>query len=416
MKMALACAAVQVGLAIALAPGPGIHGRYLRLDDWDSKHYLDVLERGYRLPRRAEQAIAAGVPPSDWLSGISARDVHEDRANLAFFPGFPLIARGVSALFRLAPEESLLATSQVFCWIFWAHLFLFLGLRGLGRSESWEVALLVAAYPTSFYLVMGYSESLFMGSLLGVVFWTEKALQRAHLRRAWIFWTLAGASGLLLSSSRIVGVPLAIYPALRTWIPLLTGIRLGKIATVDRTRAIGSLWASMLAALGGLTFFLWCALRFGKWDLYVRLQEIGWKNYPDYLALLKPGSYLPRFFFEDTMDSISRTSVPACMALMIAVGARDWRQGDRMATSRRAGLYISAFIAFFLSVAGKANSRMDSMSRYTFPVFTLTVVAWAWLRMPRGFAFRPAAWIAFAAAFALQAWMAYMFLRGHWVA
>ena len=43
---------------------------------------------------------------------------------------------------------------------------------------------------------------------------------------------------------------------------------------------------------------------------------------------------------------------------------------------KRCALYFAAFAIFYVSMAGKANAKMDSMSRYTLPVYALVVVAW----------------------------------------
>lgn len=361
---ALLLTLVQIGMGLLLAPGP-LSSSYTRFNNWDSRHYLDIAKEGYHLP-------------SIDLHAISSDDVHQDRANAGFFPAYPILARGLTQVAGLSHEVSLLVVSQLSCALFWVYFLLLLGSFGVTRETAGVTAACALAYPTMFFLVMGYSESLFLASLFGMIFWTEKAVQTKANSR---FWVLAAFHGAVLTASRLVGLPLVIYPVLR----FLERERRLSFSVVPSA-------LSSLVALGGAgSFFLFCHRQFGIWNLYIVLQQKGWQNFPDYWAIFKPWSYLPYFFFEDTMDSISRASVPISIFLLAACAWKDFKSSAQ-GVWKRAPLYFIAFVIFYVSLSGKANAKMDSMSRYTLPVYLLVLVAWVWQRAERSQSQKMGSW------------------------
>jgi hypothetical protein len=390
-RLALAFTLGQVAFALALAPASGdLKGRYLRLIQWDAFHYLDIVERGYRIP----------------VGMVSREDVHEGRANAGFFPGFPLAAKAVGAVSGLRPDVAALLVAQLAAFAFWFYLLAFLADAGVAAGPALRSALLVALQPACFFLVAGYSESLFCAAMMGLVYWTERWVRRGGVGPA----ALLVVHGVVLSSARLVGIPLAVYPLARALLARQRGPRLA-----------GALAMSAAASLGGLAFFAYCQWKFGEWNLYLRLQHLGWGNEPDFLALFKPWLWVPRLFFEDTNLSATRASVAFTFAVFVWVLARD------LLTSRkwraRAALYGIAFAQFFVALSGKASYQLDSMIRYVFPVFALTVVAGAWavaadsvVLWPRGTWTRRLAWGACALAGATEVWMLFRYLRGGWVA
>ncbi len=72
----------DVGPALRVAPPAGwidpsgqgsLFGRYLRLDNWDSLHFVDIAIGGYRAPET-----------------VTREDVHNYRANVTFLPAYPI--------------------------------------------------------------------------------------------------------------------------------------------------------------------------------------------------------------------------------------------------------------------------------------------------------------------------------------
>src|SRR5256886_7606091 len=256
--------AVQLALAVGmLAPEGPLSDRYESLIQHDSYWFINIVDRGY-------QTI---VPPID----------HKvmEVSNVAFFPAYPAIA----ALFRyglnIDTGTALLITAQLAAWGFWSYFFLLCKRWNVSSALQICAALLILAHPAAFFLVAGYSESLFLMALLGFVYWSSAEGRSAKI--------LAVLHGIVMSATRIVGLLCAAFPVVRSvfakgW----RGWR-GPLAWFhDHASAIGLTFA---ATLGALTFFVCCQLRWGHWDIYMLTQAAGWGIFPDYLAVFKPSSY-----------------------------------------------------------------------------------------------------------------------------
>ena len=382
---------------MAFAPASsGLGGRYLKLDNWDSFHYSDLLENGYHMP------------PSD--RPVTGPDVHEYRANLGYFPGYLVACRAVR---RLLPRASaytvLLVTAQLFGILFWVYLILLFNQGGVPRGRIPGYLALIAAYPSALYLVCGYSESTFMACLAGFIYWCERSARGGGARRsAPFFGMLAALHGFAMVGTRIVGIPVVAYPVVRC---------LARSRKVDG-QLVSAAAIAAFSLSAAVLFFGFCQLRFGHWDWYFRLQTIGWGKDPNYLALFDPRSYVPRYFFEDTVTSISRTAVPFTLWMLW----RDLRADTPAGRQERAALYYAAFCLFYIALAAKADTDMDSMIRYTWPVIALLVLGWARIQKERRDAGYPRprlepGWVvAVLVSLAIQGWSAYRFLRGKWVA
>ena len=212
---------------VLLAPEEPVTQRYAALVQHDSYWFRNIIDRGY-------QTI---VPPID----------HKvmEVSNVAFFPAYPAIAALVRHAFNLSAGTALLITAQFAAWGFWTYFFLF--------CERWNVppalqicgALLILANPAAFFLVAGYSESLFLMALLGFMYWSTAEGRAARI--------LAAVHGIVMSATRIVGIVCAAFPVVRSvsrtgWRGLLkpqTWVR-------ENRAAIG---LTLVAASGAIAFF-----------------------------------------------------------------------------------------------------------------------------------------------------------------
>lgn len=171
---------------------------------WDALWYLDVATRGYL-------------------------DLPDGRSGLVFPPLYPLLVRGLAALFG-DPWAAALAVSQA------ALLGALLLLHGLSRQLTGDAAtarraiLYLCLFPSAFVLGAPYTESLFLLLTVGAF----AAAERGR-------WEWASAAALLASATRVVG--LLLVPSL-LW-----------LAARDRDwRAAGYV---LLAPLGLLSFAAW---------------------------------------------------------------------------------------------------------------------------------------------------------------
>jgi hypothetical protein len=188
---------------------PGAHNLWDGTDRLDAAWFMLIADEGY-----------------DMQPGRSA----------AFFPGYPLAIRLVSAI----PGVDTLVAAQLISNLAAYGAFVFLYLlttEELGESSARRTMVLLAAFPTSFFFLAPYSESLYLFAVLG-------SFLAARRRR----WLLAGVAGAVAGVTRQIGV--VVWPAL-----LLAVRRIGW-----RRRA--ALLVSV-AVLGPLLYLAWWQIHAG---------------------------------------------------------------------------------------------------------------------------------------------------------
>ena len=387
---------LQLAMAVGLlAPeGPASY-RYSTLIQHDSYWFMNIVDHGY-------QTI---VPP------INHKVM--EVSNVAFFPAYPAIAALLRYGLNIDTSNALLITAQLAAWGFWTYFFLFCDRWSLSAALQFCGALLIVAHPAAFFLIAGYSESLFLMALLGFIYWSSADGRAA---RVW-----AALHGIVMSATRIVGIVCAAFPVVQSvfrkgW----NGLREPLGWFREHASAIGLMFA---ATLGALSFFIYCQLRWGHWDIYILTQAAGWGIVPDYLAVFKPSSY--RWFVPALNDPTEASQMSMTLGAVLFIGIvlcglsiRRWA-----GLPIRAGIYFCAFVIYFLSVSGVACVDMESMLRYEFSVHALIVLAL--LNFLRQFQTTPVLVRAFgiaavallsAAGLCVQGWYVWNFTRGNWVA
>jgi len=141
---------LQIFVAVVLiAPAGPFSYRYDTLVQHDSYWFANIVDRGYETT----------VPPvSHKMMEVS---------NVAFFPAYPAIAAILHYGLRLSNYNALLVAAQAAAWGFWSYFFLFCERWNISPVLQFFGALSIIAHPTAFFLVAGYSESLFMMGLFG---------------------------------------------------------------------------------------------------------------------------------------------------------------------------------------------------------------------------------------------------------
>jgi hypothetical protein len=394
----LAVTLLQVTLAVGLlGPEEPFSERYSALIQHDSYWFMNIIDRGY-------QTI---VPPIDHkLMEVS---------NVAFFPAYPLIA----ALFRyglkIETGVALLLTAQLAASGFWTYFFLFCKRWNLAPALQICGALLIAAHPAAFFLIAAYSESLFLMSLLGFIYWATTTGKAAHI------W--AGLHGFVMSATRIVGLVCAAFPLVRAlfqtgWRGLLQPRR-----WLRESRA--PIGITLVAMSGAIGFFMYSQLRWGHWDMYMLTQGAGWGIVADYLGVFKPDNY--RWLVPALNDPTEASQLAMTVGGLLLVGIVICESVPaiqrRAGLPLRAGIYFCAAAIYYLSVSGVACVDMESMLRYEFAVHALIVLAC--LNFLRQFHMPPVLVRAFgiaavslvsAAGLCVQGWYVWNFTRGNWVA
>ncbi len=202
---------------------------------YDSGWYLTILERGYG------PAPAPGQPSAH-----------------AFFPLYPYLARSVRAL---VPVDGFVAGQilSILCFLAAGLLFASEGRCRLGEQGSRHALFFLLLYPTAFFLVAMYSESLFL--LLALAAFREARRDRP---------ATAALLGLLAGGSRLPALALALPLAIEAF----SAARRADHPARSGRRALASALAAGLAPVAGVLLWVfgagWVA---GEPGLFFRIQE-----------------------------------------------------------------------------------------------------------------------------------------------
>jgi hypothetical protein len=388
----------QIFVAVCImAPSGPLWYRYSTLIQHDGYWFANIVNRGY----------GTTVPPvSHKMMEVS---------NVAFFPAYPVLAMAVRKVFGVDTYNALLITAQLAAWGFWTYFFLFCDRWGVALPLQMFGAMATAAHPAAFFLVAGYSESLFLMALIGFIYWSSADGRTAKV--------LAALHGLTMSATRIVGVPCAAYPIVRSIFE--SGWRKTTKLRAFMRAHLPAVALTSVAVLGAGAFFLYCQLRWGRWDMYMLTQEAGWAIDPDYFAAFRPSTYHWLLPPPDDPTLASQLTVTLTLLLFVAVALCELIPAIRRRTvwTTRIGFYFCAAVIYYISLSGVASVQMESMLRYEFCVHALIVLAaMHYLRQVRmapmvvrvlGMA---AVALFVGIGFSVQGWYVWNFTRGNWVA
>jgi len=216
---------------------PQVQSHAPPLARYDSGWYLTILERGY------------GPTPAP-----GQQSAH------AFFPLYPFLARGVRALL---PVNGFWAGQilSVLCF-FGAGLLLAAERRHrLGDAGSRHALLFLLLYPTAFFLVSMYSESLFL--LLALAAFREARRDRP---------ATAALLGLLAGGSRLPALALALPLAIEAF-AAARGEQADLPARSDRRALRRALFVGLAPVAGVLLWVFGAGWAAGEPGLYFRVQE-----------------------------------------------------------------------------------------------------------------------------------------------
>jgi len=336
-------------------------------------------------------------------------------SNVAFFPAYPAIAGFLRNVLRLETGNALLITAQAAAWGFWTYFFLFCERWNLSFGLRFFGALSILAHPAAFFLIAAYSESLFLMALVGFIYWSSSEGRVGKIG--------AALHGILMSATRIVGIPCAAFPVVRK--VFLSGWDTLRNPRVWFREYGPPIVLTIVATFGALLFFFYCQLRWGHWNLYMFTQLAGWAIIPDYLAVFKPSSY--RWLIPALNDprEMSQMSMTLGALLFIVIALCEVLPAIRRRTNwtARIGIYFCAAVIYYVSVSGVASVDMESMLRYEFCVHALIVLAL--LHFLGQFQAAPglvrvfgmaAVTLGSVAGLSVQGWYVWNFTRGNWVA
>ncbi len=212
-------------------PDPGWHHLFTAWERFDALWFLRIADGGYRL----------------------------QDGSAAFFPLYPL---GVRALSFVLGGRPLAAATLLSNAAFLGALVVTYRLTTSELSErtARTTVLLMCVFPTSYFFLMPYTESLFLLCAVSA-FWAAR-------RRRWV---VAGAAGALAALTRSVGIVLA--PAL-----LVETLH-------QRAERRGSVWPGIAAAgataMGLFAYLFFWGIRSGEW-LAPITRQANWERTPSW--------------------------------------------------------------------------------------------------------------------------------------
>ncbi|MBI2619080.1 MAG: hypothetical protein HYW57_03270 [Ignavibacteriales bacterium] len=224
---------------------------------WDSIHYLSILKNGY-----------SHFTP--------------EAMNTAFFPLYPMLGYVVNLLLRM-PTFSLLLVSNVA--FFFALTFLVRLVRlDHGDDVAKRTAFYVAIFPFSFFFAGMYTESLFLLTLAATMYYARKGE-----------WVKAGIWGILLTSTRLVGVAGV----------LAAGIEYMHQRGWDFRKLDRYALAIVAMPLGLLGYMLYTHLAFGDFFSLFESSQKGWNrqiawpwvSFQEHITRIQLGTAFPIFIY-----------------------------------------------------------------------------------------------------------------------
>ncbi len=215
--------------------------------NWDGEHYVDIADKGYRYD--------AALP-----------------SNIAFFPALPLLGRWLANLTGLRTDAALLIIAHVS--LAGAFILLVAYVRRRAGAERPELApwvlIALGVWPTTFFLRMAYSESLFLLGTLAALYGME---------HRWPPLAIALVCG-FAAATRSVGICLVVPFAWHLW-----------RSSEEWTRWAWRLGWLPLACWGLFAFMLFQYLEFGNALAFAQTQD-NWRMRPAVSCATKVGDLL----------------------------------------------------------------------------------------------------------------------------
>ena len=328
----------QIGLFMSVAPGRSLTERYLSAFQGDSVWYADIALRGY----------VTTMPPVPI----------GEQSNVTHFPAYPAAIWTVRHALSLTYRGSALVAAQLCAWGFWTYVLLLFRRWKVPREWQAGAILAIGAHPTAFFLVTAYSEPMFLMTAFGYWFW--------YLNDRRGSFVLAAGHGLVLTATRITGASCVVAALVQS------AARRAVCRTQASARLVPAAALVTISLAGVGSFFAYCELTFGAWNLYQIRQTLGWGHRPDYLAPFYPSAY--RLFIPDWQDvsAFGAFENPYVIASILIYAGLCVR---RRVALEGAGLVAMAAAVFYVSVCGVYHTRFAMMGRYQFPVHAMLVVA-----------------------------------------
>lgn len=290
------------------------------LTSWDGDWYVHIVRFGY--PNRPPAPDAGQTP-------------------LAFFPGYPLLARAVQAITPFGPRTSAIVVN-VLCAAAATVLFHHFARVLTDADSARRATALFAFFPGAFVFGMAYSEGLFILAAIA-------CLLCLHTGR----WPLAGLACAVAVVTRPTGVI------------LLGCCAFAAAAAIYRRRDLRALTAPVGGVLGLAAWSLYLQQHTGDALAWNDARAAGWDQGIDFGRFtLERAEVVLRHPLDDINALASML-----MVLTVLVCAGLWMAGRWRAPA------VVALYAFGLVASGLLSSGVDLTARYVLTAFPLLIAA-----------------------------------------
>jgi len=271
-----------------------------------------------------------------------ARDGYAFGLTQAFFPGYFLLMRLVNLIFNNYLLSGLLISHVSF--ILMLALFYKILRLDYGEIISRRALIFISLFPTSFYFLSLYTESLFLLLLLAVFYWVRT-----------MDLTKVGFAGVGLTLSRIVGI--FVIPSL-----------IMELKNINKRIKIKQLFWILVPALGLLGYMLYLSLRFDDPILFAHVQkDFGAGRETAKLVLLYQviWRYLKMIFTVERQNPIYFTLWLELLSSLYALSLLVWGYISKI----RPSYLLFSFLAFLLPTLTGTFSSMPRYVLVLFPIF-----------------------------------------------
>jgi hypothetical protein len=341
-------------IVTALAALNSVQGAAVTLPDWFYESpsypaYMDALPEGARFYRWLEPWNRWDTP---WYVKIAMDGYHPGDIGIVFPPLYPILVRAVTPFVNGNYLLAALLVSNIACLI----AFILLYRLTLRVSDSPALArtavVVMAAFPTAFFLLAGYTESLFLALALATFL-------AASERR----WWLAGVLAALAALCRLQGLALCLPMA---WYALME-YRKGGVQ----------------AALRALPAVAGAAIGFALWLLYLNINQLGapdsvllnaWhiQTRPPWQSVMV---YLERLASSYALYFENENAASVLFVLVFGVGVAAWRFRPPYA--------LYAFGTLMILLMRYTDwTQFNSLFRYTLTIFPAFMAAAILLKRP----------------------------------
>lgn len=340
---------------------PGPFGTFY---NWDSGYFGCILERGYFGPACADGATIE---------------------RLAFFPGYPLAARGVAGLVGLGDAGSA-ATFALWlipaaCSLGAALLLYRIADHQYGRGVARRAVIFFLAGPYAIFLVASYSEALYLVGALAA-WWF--CLRRRYL--------LAAAFGMIATATRVSGLFL---------VPALLALYLIDVRKHPGTFKPHRLLLLACSGLGAAAYLGWLWWRTGDPTAWFDAQREGWNRHTQW-----PWQTLWRQGIHIVAEPLLDWRIQYILELIFAVGL-----GLAVIVFLLRREWPAAILAGLTALSLMTSNTYLSLARNTLTVFPLfLLLAALTVKRPQHFRFWPIA----AIGAALLIFNTIQFALGNW--